>query len=181
MIKKCVFILTAIFCISTIGSIAQDINLENHPGYINLEEIKIPEKAARMTDIVLGPAFVKFVKWARGQDDEDMEKSFSGIISIRVKAFETDRDETDSIREMMSKFEKELETKNWENLVRVTKEDERVEVRVKFEEEKAVGIFVMAHEHGDEVAFVNVVGDDIDFKNMGFLGRGCFHWDDDWF
>ena len=81
----------------------------------------------------------------------------------------------------MDKLGKKMEEAKWESLVRVKKEDERLDIRVKFDGEKAVGIFLMAHDPGDEAAFVNVVGDNIDIKHIGSLGKGFFGLHRDWF
>ena len=163
-----------------LGVHAQEFELEKHPGYVDLEKITIPEKTDCVTDITLGPAVLRFIKRMR-IDDEDREKGISGIFSIRVKAFEVDYDESEKMQGIMNEFEKTMEKKGWENLVRVQKRDERMEIRVKFDDEKAVGIFVMAHESGEEAAFINVVGDDISLDNIHCGRHGLFGFDWDWF
>jgi len=181
MAKKCMLISLVVSILFSMGARAQEFDLEKHPGYIDLEKIEVPDKAGRITDISLGPAFVKFVKWAKGEDAEEESGHFSGILSIRVKAFEVDDEDVDMIRNIMSEFAKTMESKEWENVVLVKHEDERFEVRVKFDGKKAIGLFMMAHEPGDEVAFVNIVGDDIDFKNFGCFKKRHFGFDWDWF
>lgn len=175
-------LLIGLFVVLTVclGVHAQEFELEKHPGYIDLEKITIPEKADCVTDITLGPAVLRFMKRMK-IDDEDREKGISGIFSIRVKAFEVDHDESDKIQSIMNEFEKAMEKKGWENLVRVKKRDERMDIRVKFDEEQAVGIFVMAHEPGEEVAFINVVGDDINLDNIHCGRHSLFGFDWDWF
>lgn len=181
MAKKYMLFSLILSVLFSMGARAQEFDLEKHPGYIDLEKIKIPDKAGRITDISLGPAFVKFVKWASGEDAEEDSRHFSGIISVRIKAFEVDDEDTHTIRNIMSELSKTMESKEWENMVLVKNEDERFEVRVKFDEKRAIGLFMMAHEPGDEAAFVNIVGDDIDFKNFGCFKKRHFGFDWDWF
>lgn len=159
----------------------QEVNLEEHPGYIYIEDIKISDRDGRVTDISLGPAFLRFARNLTEDEDADLGRFISGIFSIRVKAFEVDLEESEKVKKIMDKFVKKMEEAKWERLVRVKKEDERLDVRVKFDGEKAVGIFLMAHDPGDEAAFVNVVGDNIDFKHIGSLGKGLFGFHCDWF
>jgi hypothetical protein len=181
MAKRNMLITLILLILFSMGTRAQEFDLEKHPGYIDLEKIEIPDKAGRVTDISLGPAFVKFVKWANGEDAEEDLRHFSGILSIRVKVFEVDDEDTETIRRIMNEYAKKMEAKEWENMVLMKHEDERFEVRVKFDGKRAIGFFMMAHEPGDEVAFVNIVGDDIDFKNFGCFKKRHFGFDWDWF
>ena len=159
----------------------QEVNLEEHPGYIHIEDIKISNKDGKVMDISLGPAFLRFARNMTEDDEGDICRFISGIFSVRVKAFEVGLEESEKIKEIMDTFGKKMEKAKWESLVRVKKADERLDIRVKFEGEKAVGIFLMVHEPGDEAAFVNVVGNNIDIKHIGSLGKGLFGFHRDWF
>ena len=163
-------LLLLVFCV---GVQAQDIDLEKHPGYVNLEEIKIPEKSGKITDISLGPALLKIAQWARDDEDENLKKGLSGIFSIRVKSFEIGYDEAKKIRPIMDKIEEKLIREKWERLVRVKEEDELTNISIKFDDKgKAVGFLLMSLDPGNEVSFVNIIGGDISLKNIRNIGMG---------
>lgn len=151
---------------------AQDINVEKHPGYINLEEIEIPSESERIIDISLGPAFLRFINdFLNDKSDKD-SRILTGIISIRVKSFDIRLKDTDKIRSIMKQIEEKLGREKWERLVRVKDEDELIDVSMKFEEEKPVGLLLMALDPGDEAAFVNIIGKNIDMKTLGCIRMG---------
>jgi len=162
-----VLLLSLTVCIGV--GLGQEADLSKHPGYIDLEKIEIPSTADRVTDISLGPALLKLTEVF--YEDEDAKDGF-GITSVRVKSFEIRRRAEEAVRRAMEKIEDQLERDSWESLIRVTGEDEFVRISLKFDGEKPVGLVLLAYETGDEAAFINVVGDNIDFKSICNMGLG---------
>ena len=80
------------------------------------------------------------------------------VIAIRVKSYESDDLDLETLQPIIAKIEAKLENEDWEQIVRVREGDERTTVSVKYDEKDVLGLFVMAIEPGDEVAFVNIVG-----------------------
>ena len=172
MNKKRFLIAPFLLLIICFGVQAQDVDFTKLPGYVDLEKIKIPDRAGEFTDISIGPALLKIV---RGEDDWDREKSVSGIVSIRVKSFEVGYDEAATIRPIMDEIEEKLKKEDWELLIRVKDDDEAVNVSMKMENDKAVGLLIMGFDPGDDVVFVNIVGRDLSLRNLGniHLGSKC--------
>ncbi|MFQ6104977.1 MAG: DUF4252 domain-containing protein [Candidatus Glassbacteria bacterium] len=150
------WLLFMIFCFN---AVAQEKDLKKYPGYINLEEIKIPEKAGEVTEVTLGPALLKIAAMADDNEDEDLDEVLAGLHGIQVKSFEITSDEATTILPIMDRIEAKLNREGWERLVQVKGEDERVVVSIKLDEEKVAGLFVMSLEPGVEAAFVNVIGE----------------------
>lgn len=150
---------------------AQDVDVTKLPGYIDLEKIEIPDKAGELMDVSIGPALLKIVQ---GDDswEKDSDGFLGGIVSVRIKSFEVGHDAFEKVRPIMDEIEKKLKRENWEMLVRVKDDDQTVNVSMKLEGEKIVGILVMAVDPGDDVMFVNVVGSDIRLDRIGRMGLG---------
>lgn len=186
--KKVISIIVVLLLVSICTIQAQDVALEKHPGYVDLEEIDIPGDAEDITDISLGPAFLRLLQeFTEDMDDDEIPK-FSGLISIRIKAFDVHYRDEERIRSKMEKIAAQLKKEDWEMFVHLKGEDEFVNISVKFDGERIIGIMLMALESGDEAAFVNVVGNEIDssIRMMGKMSMGwngaVFRWFDkfDW-
>jgi len=147
---------------------AGDDDFKKHPGYVNLDEIKIPDKAGEVTEIHLGPALLKLMSIADDDEEDDLSTTLSGIVGIQVKTFEIDPSEAEDIIPIMDRIEEEMNRKGWERLVLVKEKDERVVVSIKPDEGKAVGLLVMSLESSGEASFVNIVGT-IDLKSLSDL------------
>ena len=151
-------ILIALFAFG--GALAQDEDvLKKHPGYIDLEKIKIPIDAEEVTDINIGPGLLHMLAAFEGEDDE-MDKHMKDFFSIRVRSFEMEPEMEKSIKGTMSDIEKQLEKEKWESLVRVKKKNEQVNVSVKYDKKNRMqGLLVMSMDPDEnEVTFVNLVG-----------------------
>ena len=156
-----------------LGVMAQDVDITRHPGYVDLEEIRIPDKAGKITDIDLGPALLRLAMWAEEETETaGLTKSLSGLLSIRVKSFDIRRDETERIRAVMEKIDKKLKKEKWEMLVRVKGEEEVMNISLKTTKGKIVGFFMMTLEAGEHVAFANIVGGNIDLESIKRMGMG---------
>ena len=153
---------------------AQDVDITRHPGYVDLEKIRIPDDAGSVTDIDLGPALLRLALWAQEEYDvdENLSKSLSGLLSVRIKAFDIGFSESEDMRDIMEKLEKRLQREKWENLVRVRGQDEIVNISMKMVRDKIVGFFMMSLDEGEQVAFANVVGGNIDLNSIRGLGMG---------
>ncbi|MBC8426618.1 DUF4252 domain-containing protein [bacterium] len=133
-------------------------DLDKEPGYIDLEWIEIPEDADEIQDIDLGPALISAAADAEKRGDADMYKAFSMIKSLRVKSFSMD-EPSKEIDQAVDKITKLLKDKDWKRLIYVKDDQEIVTVSTKSVGDEMVGLMVVAYEPGEEVSFVNVVGD----------------------
>jgi hypothetical protein len=158
-----------LFLVPFVAAEAQETDLKQYSGYVNLEEIKIPEKAGEVTEITLGPALLKLAAKTSEEGDENLTKALGGILGIQVKTFEIDSAEAESIQPIMDKIEANLNRDGWERLIQVKGKNERTVVSIKYDNDKTAGLFIMSVEPGDEASFVNIVGS-IDLNTIGNLG-----------
>lgn len=156
------------------GSIlAQEVDLTKLPGYVDLGMIRIPEHAAEVTDIDFGPALLRLAGLVQINDeDEELGKILSGLMSIRVKSFEIRPDETENIRSIMEEIDQKLTHDAWESLVRVKGETQLTNISIMFDKNKIVGFFLMSLEGGESATFANIVGVNIDLDSIRKIGMG---------
>ena len=89
-------------------TVAQE-NFTEHPGYIDLSGIQIPNGAGEVTEVNIGPELFSIL--AEFGDDEantGMPFGEGGMFSINVKTFEIDTEHTERVRAEMAKIEKKL-------------------------------------------------------------------------
>ena len=144
-------------------------NIKKMPGYIDLSWIEIPDDAEEIQDIDLSTMLLSVAADAEEAGDEELAMALSMIKSIRVKAFSTESSSADEIDGMIAKVRSELKKKDWERLVYIKDEGETLTVNTKYHDGDLVGLMIIAYEAGEEVAFVNVVGD-LDLAKLMKLG-----------
>jgi hypothetical protein len=172
MLKRCLIVIPVLLIVVSAASIAQQIDIKKHPGYVDLDDIKIPDAAEEITDIDLGPALLALARLGADEDDEDFDKGLSGLLSIRVKSFKVDMEDTDEIRHVMKKIDKKLNDENWTPLIRSRSHDELTNVSMKIEDGKIVGFFLMSMDSDDGVSFVNIIGGNVDLESIKNFGLG---------
>ncbi len=152
---------------------AQDMDVKKLPGYIDLEQIPIPNNAGRVTNITLGPPLLQIATRTMNGDDE-LTETLSGIFSIRVKTFEIDREMTQEIRPKLAAIEEQLNKEDWQKMVEVKDRDDYTIISMKYDKGQAAGLLIMSL-NDDEASFINIVGK-IDIDKIGRLGSE-FHID----
>jgi hypothetical protein len=157
----------------TISSVqAQNIEMEKHPGYIDLNDIRIPEDAEEVAEIDIGPGLLGILSMFSDEAEEDLKEDFSKLFSIRVKSFKLyDDDDLLHMRKIMEKKEKDLAKNKWRTLVRTKTVESISIISMKVEKKKTVGLFIMSLDEEGSVSFVNVVGG-IDMETLSELGVG---------
>lgn len=145
--------------------------VEDLPGYIDLKWIEIPNDAEEVQDIDLGTVLLGVAADAEEAGDGELATALKMIKSIRVKAFSTGTVEPEKIQKMVIKVQGMLDKKDWERLIYVKDNEEILTVSTKYEDGDMVGLMVVAFEEGQEVAFVNVVGN-LDLATLMRIGLG---------
>jgi len=138
---------------------AQERSIKSHPGYIDLDDIRIPHDAEDVTEIDLGQGLLSLMNLFGGDEDDEEIDELTKLFSIKVKTFSLYEDgDIRRMRKTMEKKEKELGKKNWEMLVRTKNRDEISVISIKTEKRKTVGLFIMSLDVSGSVSFVNIVG-----------------------
>ena len=166
-------LLILVSLIFTTAAAAQDIDITKLPGYIDLDDIKIPEKAGRVTEIDLGPGLLSLLSaFSDDEDmDDDLKDNLPGLLSIRLKSFDIELEELSRFRSLITKYEKKLEKNKWQRLVRTRNEDDMSIISIKVEGKKTVGLFIMSLEAGESITFANMVGH-VNLNQLTSMGLG---------
>lgn len=132
-------------------------DLEQEPGYVDLEWIVVPDEAEEVQDIDLSPVLLSAAKNAE-EEDTALMQALTMVRSIRVKAWSMDDEDAGTV-DAVQRVTSQLKQDHWKRLIYIKDDDETVVVNAKYVDDDMVGLVLMVHEPGDRVAFVNVVGD----------------------
>jgi hypothetical protein len=146
-----------------------DKEIRKHPGYVDFDDIEIPEAEETVEVYVRGP-LLKLVAQATDHEDPALSKLLSKLLLIKVNTFSVNSVISQELKQKIATVESSLQKQNWEKVVRVKERDEFTNVYLKMDNEQVIGLVVMAVEDGDEAVFVNIVGE-IDMDSIGKLGR----------
>ncbi|MCK5327893.1 MAG: DUF4252 domain-containing protein [Candidatus Latescibacteria bacterium] len=153
---------------STIGQ-QEDEALRKLPGYVDFgawTEFKTAESTVEV--YIKDPILALIARLTRDEDSE-LSNLLSSLKLIRVQTYSLDVSDTEKIKTRVGELRKKLEKDKWEIVVRARERDEQVHVYIKSTKDKINGLVIMAVEYGDEVAFVNIVGE-FDLNSIARLG-----------
>lgn len=145
--------------IFTIGAYSQD-NLRNHPGYIDLSNIEIPESVVNVTEVSIGPEIFKMLAGMGNNCEGDIPNELENLFSIQIKSFDIDSMISERMHPIIEKIEKKLKKEHWKSIVRVREGKEVTNISLFYDEaqKKSMGLFIMSLDPGNEASFVNIVG-----------------------
>jgi len=129
------------------------------PGYIDLDFIDIPDDAAQIQDIDLGPVLKEVVREARANDDLEIAELLTMVHSLRLRAFSVDENSVAMARKAVDDISNRLKGDDWDTLMKFKDEGELTTINIKYHNDNMVGLMIMVFDPEDEVLFVNVVGD----------------------
>jgi hypothetical protein len=167
-------LLTALmFCLLCTGG-ALAANVEDEPGYMDLEWIVIPDDASEIQDIDLGPILGGISADAKEKGDDALVQVLAMIRSIRVKSYSIEDGGNETAKNSVEKVTANLEAGDWKRLIYMKDGDETVSVNTKYDGQDLVGLMIVNFEPDDSVAFVNVVGD-LDLATLIGLAKQIDH------
>ncbi len=148
--------------------------LQDAPGYMDLEWIKIPDEADEIRDVDLSTVLLSIASDAEDNQDEALLQALSMIKSIRVKSWTFSGEDATAI-EALAKINEKLEKDDWKRLVYMKDKDETISVNTRYDEGNIVGLMIVNYSVDDSVTFINVVGD----LDLGTLFRLVKQFDHD--
>jgi hypothetical protein len=167
----CLIVLLSLYGLFLGPAQAQDDKeIKKHPGYVDFEAIEIPGDAEETVEVYVRGPLLKLVAQATNHEDPALSKLLSKLLLIKVNTFSIDSEISPELKQKIATIESSLLKQNWEKVVRVKERDELANVYLKMDNERVIGLVVMAVEEGDEAVFVNIVGE-IDMDSIGKLGR----------
>jgi hypothetical protein len=139
------------------GARAEDIDVTRLPGYIDLEDIRIPADASAVRDIDLGPSLLQMAAEAEAGPSSSLSRVLDRLHLIRVVSFAYDGND-EEIREHVERIGRQLEDEDWDRLIRVRDEDQLMTLSIKYDQKRIAGLMFVGYAPEDEVTFVNIVG-----------------------
>lgn len=146
-----------------------DRELREHPSYVDFEDIDIPENPEETVEVYVSRPLLRLIAHAASRDDPALAGLLSKLLLVKMNAFSIDSETTQDLREKIVKIGSSLHEDRWERAVWVKDPDELVNIYLKTEDSRILGLVVMVAGKDGKAAFVNIVGE-IDLDAIGRLG-----------
>ncbi|EED30421.1 conserved hypothetical protein [gamma proteobacterium NOR5-3] len=151
--KAIALIISLVFATQTVWS-ADEPGTEM-PGYVDFSQLSESYGEPRVM-VNLGGSLLKLVGSMK-HDDPVTEETLKNLDSVRIHVYDTAGDTT-SAEARMDAVSSKLMSQDWEQIVRVREPEDRVNIYVKYSEDRIQGLMIMAVDT-EEAVFVNVLGD----------------------
>jgi len=149
-------------------SAQENEDVKETPGYVDFENLDFFKDIERKVEVSIKGPLLRFVSKASAKDDPELSQLLENLKLIKVDVFPMDKTTTSEVESIINKISKELESKNWERMVRVKEVKQRIEIYNQFIGDQLSGLVVMSVSD-DEAVFVNIIGT-IDPAQLGKLG-----------
>jgi hypothetical protein len=159
MKKLMVAVLTAFLSLS---AVAQEDELKSLPGYVDFGELTSVYGEPKVM-INIGGFLLSFMSQAVKNDPEAAEL-MSGLEGVRINIYSTEG-QTAPAMEQVDNVRSLLRAENWEPIVQVNEDGEKVQIFMKADGEGMQGLTVMAVNE-EEAVFLNILGS-IDPERLG--------------
>ena len=158
-------LLLSITCFSTL---AQPSETREMAGYVEFSDLSSVYGEPKV-QINIGEKLLQFVaKMDQGKDREAAEM-FSKLKAVRVEVYKVNNNTGPAIV-MVDKLTRELQSRDWEPVVLVTEDNDRVRIFVKLNNDVIDGLVLMSVGDDDEAVFINIIGQ-IDPSQIGKVTR----------
>lgn len=147
----------------------EDEALRKLPGYVDFGAWTGFKAALSTVEVYIKDPILALIARLTRDEDSELSNLLSSLRLIRVQTYSLDVSDTEKIKIRVGEIRKKLERDKWEIVVRARERDEQVHVYIKSTKDKINGLVIMAVEYGDEVAFVNIVGE-FDLNSIAKLG-----------
>ena len=164
-------VLLALFLIpqNAIGE-QEDEELRKLRGYVDFDSWTGLRPAETTVEIYIKDPILSLVARLTRDEDPDLSDLLSSLKLIRVQTYPLDASDTREIKARVDKIRKKLEKDKWEIVVRAREPDQQVHVYIKSSKDEVNGLVIMAAKYGENISFVNIVGD-IDLNSISRLGN----------
>jgi hypothetical protein len=141
------------------------------PGAVDFASLGLGSDEEASVEVNLsGPLLQLAASATDDEDDPGLSQMLSKLDAITVRTYSMEGKSPDAYDKQVAALSRKLEADGWQTIVKVREKDERAHIAVKMVGDRIVGLTVIAFDHDDELAFINIVGD-IDMKQIGRLGK----------
>lgn len=164
-------VLLALFLIpqNAIGE-QEDEELRKLRGYVDFDSWAGLRPAETTVEIYIKDPILSLVARLTRDEDPDLSDLLSSLKLIRVQTYPLDASDTREIKARVDEIRKKLEKDKWEIVVRAREPDQQMHVYIKSSKDEVNGLVIMAAKYGENISFVNIVGD-IDLNSISRLGN----------
>ena len=164
-------VLLALFLIpqNAIGE-QEDEELRKLRGYVDFDSWTGLRAAETTVEIYIKDPILSLVARLTRDEDPDLSDLLSSLKLIRVQTYPLDASDTREIKARVDEIRKKLEKDKWEIVVRAREPDQQMHVYIKSSKDEVNGLVIMAAKYGENISFVNIVGD-IDLNSISRLGN----------
>ncbi|MEW6701252.1 MAG: DUF4252 domain-containing protein, partial [Bacteroidota bacterium] len=138
------------------------------PGYFDFEEFADLKNVEIINEVDLEEPMLKMIgKMFEDKKKEPLVEKITSLKLVRVREFNIDKKDFDSIESATELMDKNLQSKKWDRIIRTKGKKSFTNVYVKKgSDEEYVGLVVISLDMIGRVTFVNIVGN-IDFEAIG--------------
>lgn len=161
----------ALLVLAQVTYAADDDNIQNHPGYVDLTNLSGLSGVEANVEVSLKTPLLDLITNLISAEDEEVAQFISKLMQVTVSIYESDNIDIDEVIDSMVIIADELDTEGWDRMMRIREGSEHVDVYFRISEsaEFIHGIAIMVAEPGKTV-LVNIVGD-INANDITALGR----------
>lgn len=153
MMKR--FSIVAICALLALPVFAQEDALKDLPGYVGFGELNSIYGEPKV-NISIGGALLGFVGAMAKNEDPQAAAIFNKLKGVRVSVYSTEGNSEAALGQV-DRVRKSLSSTNWEPIVQVNDEGERVQIFMKINGDMMDGLVLMAVDD-EEAVFINVIG-----------------------
>lgn len=148
----------------------EDEELRKQPGYVDFDEWIGRHAAESTVEIFIKDPILSLVARLTENGDSELSNVLSALKLIRVQSYPLEESSTREIQFRIEKIRRKLEADQWEMVVRARELTEEMHVYIKSSRNRIDGLVILSAEYGEEISFVNIVGD-IDLNSIAKVGE----------
>jgi hypothetical protein len=172
-VSKCVFmvLLMVSLCLVAWGDAETEekssaTDVKKMPGYVHFPVKELLGDQGPKVEVMLEKPLLQILKAASSEQDPDFAELVDGISLIRVQVFEDLKDISEETPGKIDNLVTSLKEKQgWTPIVRVKEKGETVNILMKIAGSRVQG-FSLVVQDGNELVFINIVGD-LDSQKFG--------------
>lgn len=163
------FVLFTMF--ASVLAVGQTEKYENESGYAEFGDLTGFDSGDRVVEVIIDQKYLRMVSKFTGDEEPELSNLIGGLKLIKVNTYGVTEDNEQGLKSKMEKISKNLESSNWDMLVKVRDTNEFVNVFINSPDGEVInGLVVLAIDSSGEAVFVNIVGT-IDLEQIGKLTK----------
>ena len=153
------FLVGLLLSVSCLSVTAQPSETREMAGYVEFSDLSAVYGEPKVR-INIGEKLLHFVAKMDQEQDKDTAEMLSKLKAVRVEVYKINNNTGPAIA-LIDKVTRNLQSRNWEPIVIVTDDNNRVRIFVKLNNDVIDGLVLMSvgNDHNDdEAVFINIIG-----------------------